>query len=56
MEDNDVPGTWPIYTPGVLLARFTKGITTHCYTQNIKSLGLMVSEKNIFYVFPSVSL
>ena len=23
----------------------------HCFTQNIKGLGLMVSEKKIFYVF-----
>ena len=34
------------------LAGFIKGITKHCYTQNIRALGLMVSEKNIFYVFP----
>ena len=27
-----------------------KGITNHCYTQNIKALGLMVSEK-IFFNF-----
>ena len=29
------------------LAGFMKGIAAkHCYTQNIKALGLMVSEKN----------
>ena len=28
-----------------------------CYTQNMKALGLVVSEKKIFfYVFPTVSL
>ena len=25
-----------------------KGITKHCYTQNIKALGLIVSQKKIF--------
>ena len=33
------------------MAGFKKGITKHCYTQNIKALGLMASEK-IFYVIP----
>ena len=31
---------------------FMKGITKHSYTQNIKALGLMVSEKKIFFIFP----
>ena len=43
--NNDVPCVWPIWTPGVWLAGFIKGITKHCYTQNINALGLMVSEK-----------
>ena len=30
--------------------------TIHCYIQNMKALGLVVSEKKIFYVFPIVSL
>ena len=35
-----------------LLARFMKGTTKHCYTQNITTLGLVVSEKKtFFYVF-----
>ena len=45
------------------LAGFIKGTTKHCYTQNIKDMGLMVSEKkNFFYVFlfsqlePSVAM
>ena len=35
---------------------FMKRTTRHCYTQNMRGLGLVVSEKKIFYVFPIVSL
>ena len=28
----------------------------HCYTQNIKALCIVVSEKKMFHVFPFVSL
>ena len=52
MADNDTPGAWPIWAPGTRLAEFIKGITKHCYTQNIKALGLMVLEKKIFFCFP----
>ena len=48
MADNDAPGAWPIWTPGSRLAGITKGLTKHCFTQNMKALGLMVSEKKIF--------
>ena len=34
-----------IWTPGALLAGFIKRTTIHCYTQNMKALGLVVSEK-----------
>ena len=51
MADNEAPGTWPIWTPGSRLAGMLKGLTKHCFIQNIKALGLMVSEKKIFYVF-----
>ena len=51
MEDNDAPGVWPIWTPGSRLAGIIKGLTKHCFTQNIKALGLMVSEKKIFLRF-----
>ena len=54
MVDNDIPGAWPILTPGAGLAGFIKGITKHCYTQNIKALSLMVSEKKMFLCFPVV--
>ena len=47
------PGAGPFLTPGAWLAGFTKRTTTHFYTQNMKALGLVVSEKKIFfYVFP----
>ena len=46
----------PVWTPGTRLAGFIKRTTIHCYTQNMKALGLVVSEKKIFYVFPIVSL
>ena len=48
MADNDAPGAWLIWTPGSRLAGIIKGLTKHCFTQNIKALGLMVSEKKIF--------
>ena len=51
MLDNDAPGAWPIWAQGTRLAGFIKGLTKHCFTQNIKGLGLMVSEKKFFYVF-----
>ena len=47
----DAHGAWPIWTPGSRLAGIVKRLTKHCFTQNIKALGLMVSEKKIFYVF-----
>ena len=57
MADNNAPGVWPIWTPGSRLAGIIKGLTKHCFTQNIKALGLMVSEKKIFfYIFPIISL
>ena len=56
MADNDAPGAWPISTPGSQLAGIIKGLTKHCFTQNIKALGLMVSEKKIFMSFPIISL
>ena len=49
MADND--GAWPIWNPGSQLAGIIKGLTKHCFTQNIKALGLMVSEKKIFLRF-----
>ena len=45
---------WPILTPGVWLAGFIKGTTSHCYTQNIKALGFVVSEIFTFSYFKSM--
>ena len=45
------PGAGPFLTPGAWLAGFIKRTTTHCYIQNIKALGLVVSEKKIFLCF-----
>ena len=51
MVDNDMPGAWPIWTPVARLAGFIKRTTIHCYKQNMKALGLVVSEKKIFLCF-----
>ena len=45
------PGAGPFLTPGAWLAGFIKKTTTNCYRQSMKALGLVVSEKKIFYVF-----
>ena len=46
------PG-WGLYGPhGQDLAGFIMRMTIHCYTQNMKALGLVVTEKKIFKVFP----
>ena len=42
------PGRGQFGPPGSRLAGIIKGLTKHCFTQNIKALGLMVSEKKIF--------
>ena len=52
---HDAPGVGPAWTPGARLAGFVAGFikrtTLHCYTQNMKALGLVVSEKKIFLSF-----
>ena len=56
---HDTPGAGPVWTPGARLAGFIKRaiIHVHCYTQNMKALGRVVSEKKIFLCFfPIVSL
>ena len=44
------PGAGPFLTPGAWLAGFIKRTTTHCYIQNMKALGLVVSEKKMFFL------
>ena len=52
---HDAPRVVPVWTPGARLAEFIAGFikrtTIHCYTQNMKALGLVVSEKKIFKSF-----
>ena len=50
------PGVGPFFTPGASLAGFIKRTIIHCYIQNMKGLGLVVSEKKIFYIFPMTPL
>ena len=50
MEAND-PRGGAFLTPGAWLLGFIKRTTTHCYIQNMKALGLEVSEKEIFFMF-----
>ena len=49
---HDASGAGPVWTPGAWLtgfiAEFIKRTTIHCYTQNMKALGLVVLEKKIF--------
>ena len=46
------PGVGVIFDPGARLAGFIKRTTIRCYIQNMKALGLMVSGKKIYFVFP----
>ena len=48
---HDAPGACPVWTPGAWWAGFIKRTTIHCYKQNMKALGLVVSEKKIFLCF-----
>ena len=50
MGANDPQGG-AIFDPGAWSAGFIKKNTIHCYIQNMKALGLVVSEKKIFICF-----
>ena len=41
----DAPGARPIWTPCTRLAGFIKRTIIHCYTQTMKAMGVVVSEK-----------
>ena len=47
----DALGAGPLWTPGARLAGLIKRNTIYCYKQNMKSLGLVVSEEKIFLCF-----
>ena len=53
---HDTPGAGPVWTPGSrwvgFIAGFIKTTTIHCYTQNMKALGLVVSENKFFPMTP----
>ena len=55
MGDDDPRGLANL-DPSGMIGRIHLGNTYYCYTQNIKALDLMVSEKKIFLRFPIVSL
>ena len=40
-----------IFVPRGMVGRIYKRTTIHCYIQNMKALGLVVSEKKIFFMF-----
>ena len=44
------PGAGHFFIPWAWLAGFIKRIS-HCYIQDMKALGLVVSEKKIFFMF-----
>ena len=50
MVDNDMPGAWPVLTPGAPLGAFIKENIIHWSTQNMKALGDMVSEKIVLCI------
>ena len=52
MVDNDMPGAWPVWTPGAPLAAFIKESIIHWSKQHMKALSHMVSEKIFFMFFP----
>ena len=51
IEDHYIAVWGGVWTPGAWLAGFIKRTTIHCYTINMKALGLVVSEKKIFFMF-----
>ena len=51
MGDNNMPGAWPVWTPGVPLAALIKESNIHWSTQHMKALDHMVSAKIFFLCF-----
>ena len=51
MADDDALGAGTVWIPGAWGAGFINRTTIHCYTQNMKALGHVVSEKIFFFMF-----
>ena len=56
METIDPRGVAKFDPRGMNGTIYVEDINSHCYIPNIKAVGLVVSEKKIFLVFPIVSL
>ena len=53
MVDNDMPGAWPVWTPGAPLAAFIKERIIHWSTQQYESSGPYgFGEEDFFMLFP----
>ena len=53
MVDNDMPGAWPVWTPGAPLEAFIKERIIHWSTQHIKAIwAIWFRRRRFFYVFP----
>ena len=52
MVDNDMPGVWPVWTPGAPLAAFIKKSIIHWSTQHRKKLWAIWFRRRFFKVFP----
>ena len=52
MVDNDMPGAWPVWTPGAPLAAFIKEYYTLVHTTYESSGPYGFGEEDFFYVFP----
>ena len=52
MVDNDMPGAWPVWTPGAPLAAFIKESIIHWSTQQYESSGPYGFGEDFFKVFP----
>ena len=53
---HETPGAGLYGPQGARLEGFIKRTIIHCYTQNMKALGLVVSEKKIFFMFFPLSV
>ena len=52
MVDNDMPGAWPVWTPGAPLVAFIKESIIHWSTQHKSSGPYGFGEEDFFMFFP----